>query len=122
MYFLCYLSIQTTSSIKIDLIYFVFNLNKYIFSILTESSGLTLSLEKDEDIANSDGALDVTDDGTLGVHELDADLGYSTTGASAADDLGDGAKLGLVSNCRGHFVVLRSLSLREVIYFFYYYK
>ena len=83
--------------------------------ILTESPGLTLSLEKDKDVTDSDGALDVTDDGTAGVVEDDTDLGDSTTGASAAKDLVDGAELGLVSNCRGHFVVLRSVfSLRVV--------
>ena len=76
------------------------NLRLLIF--LAESSGLTLSLEQNKDVANSDGALDVTDDGTLVVHELDADLSDSTTGASAAEDLDDGAKLGLVSSSRRH--------------------
>ena len=71
---------------------------------LTESSGLTLSLEKDKDVANLDGALDVTDDGAAGVVEDNTDLSDSTAGASAAEDLFDSAELGLVSNSGRHFL------------------
>ena len=70
---------------------------------LTESSGLTLSLEKDKDVANLDGALNVTDDGAAGVVEGNTDLSDSTAGASAAEDLVDSAELGLVSNSGRHF-------------------
>lgn len=52
------------------------------------SPGLTLRLEEGEDVVNADGALDVTDDGTRSVvHELDADLGDTTTRAGTAEDL-----------------------------------
>lgn len=52
------------------------------------SPGLTLRLEESEDVVDADGALDVADDGTRGVvHELDANLGDTTTRASAAEDL-----------------------------------
>ncbi|GFZ45350.1 hypothetical protein JCM24511_03076 [Saitozyma sp. JCM 24511] len=52
------------------------------------SPGLTLRLEQGKDVVDPDGALDVSDDRTRGVvHELDADLGDTTTGSSAAEDL-----------------------------------
>lgn len=44
---------------------------------LTETTGLALRLEQDEDIALTDWALNVTDDRTVGlIHELDADLSW----------------------------------------------
>jgi len=59
------------------------------WGFLTETAGLTLGLEQAEDVVNLDWALDVTDDGTGSVvHELDADLGDTTTGAGAAEDTG----------------------------------
>lgn len=61
---------------------------------LPEASSLAFGLEKCEKIALTDGALDITDDGAVGiVEELDADLCDSTTGAGAADDLGNLAEL-----------------------------
>jgi hypothetical protein len=61
---------------------------KHVCRIPLYSPGLTLRLEEGEDVVNADGALDVTDDGTRGVvHELDADLGDTTTRAGAAEDL-----------------------------------
>ena len=76
---------------------------------LTESPGLTLGFEKNKDIANLDGALDVTDNGTLVVHELDADLCDGTTGASAAENLDDSSELGLISRSRRHLSLDRGV-------------
>ena len=46
---------------------------------------LTLTLEKSEDVLLPDRSLDVTDDGARGVvHELDAALGNTTTGACSS--------------------------------------
>jgi hypothetical protein len=57
--------------------------------ILTETAGLALRLEQAKDVVNADWALDVADDGAGGVvHELDADLGDTTTGSGAAEDTG----------------------------------
>lgn len=47
---------------------------------LSETAGFALGLEEAEDVVFADGSLDVTDDGAgLIVHELDADLGDTTT-------------------------------------------
>ncbi len=49
---------------------------------------LTLGLEESEDVVLANGALDVADDGAgRVVHELDADLGDSSAGSSAAENL-----------------------------------
>lgn len=49
---------------------------------------LTLRLEESENVVLSDGALDVPDDRTgRVVHELDANLGDTTAGTSAAENL-----------------------------------
>lgn len=49
---------------------------------------LTLRLEQRQDILLSDRAFDVSDDRPGGVvHKLDTDLGHTTTGSSAAEDL-----------------------------------
>jgi hypothetical protein len=64
-------------------------MNCRFWEILTETASLTLGLEQAENVVNPDWALDVTDDGTGGVvHELDADLGDTTTGSGAAEDTG----------------------------------
>lgn len=52
------------------------------------SPGLTLRLEESEDVVDANGALDVADDGARSVvHELNADLGDTTTRAGTAEDL-----------------------------------
>lgn len=52
------------------------------------SPGLTLRLEEGKNVVDTDGALDVTDDRTRSVvHELNADLGDTTTRAGTAEDL-----------------------------------
>ena len=49
---------------------------------------LTLTLQQSEDVVLSHWALDVTDDGTGGVvHELDSDLGHTSSRACPAEDL-----------------------------------
>lgn len=64
------------------------------FLLLTETTGLTLSLHKGQDVALTDGADDVADDRAVGlVEELNADLGALTTRASAAENLLDFSKL-----------------------------
>eukprot|EP00002_Diphylleia_rotans_P034467 TRINITY_DN7409_c0_g1_i2.p1 TRINITY_DN7409_c0_g1~~TRINITY_DN7409_c0_g1_i2.p1 ORF type:complete len:123 (-),score=18.86 TRINITY_DN7409_c0_g1_i2:55-423(-) len=63
---------------------------------LSEASGFALGLEEGEDISLADGALDVADDGAVGVvEEVDADLGDATTGAGAAEALCDAGELDL---------------------------
>jgi hypothetical protein len=55
---------------------------------LSQAAGLAFGLEQAQDVVLADRALDVTDDGTaLVVHELDANLGDTTTGAGSAEDL-----------------------------------
>lgn len=55
---------------------------------LPEAPGLALRLEKCEKVALADGALDVTDDGAVGVvEELDADLRDTAARSRATDDL-----------------------------------
>ncbi len=55
---------------------------------LRHSPSLPLRLEQREDVVDLDGALDVAHDRTRGVvHELDANLGDTTAGAGAAEDL-----------------------------------
>lgn len=62
-----------------------------------KTPGLTLGLHQNQNIVLADGALDVADDGARGVlEELHANLGDTTARASAAEDLGDLGKLGLV--------------------------
>lgn len=57
---------------------------------LSETAGLAFGFEQAEDVIDLDRALDVTDDAAGGiVHELDADLGDTTTGAGTAEDTGD---------------------------------
>lgn len=49
---------------------------------------LTFRLEKSEDVVLPDGTLDVSDDRTgRVVHELDANLGDTTTGTGTTEDL-----------------------------------
>ena len=61
---------------------------------------LTLTLQESQDVLLADGALHVTDDGPAGVvHELDADLRDTTTGASASKDLRRGATKPIVRIC-----------------------
>jgi hypothetical protein len=83
-----------------------------------------LRLEQGEDVVDPDGALDVSDDRTRGVvHELDADLGDTTTGSSAAEDLfrvrRGGEQRGRRSRMDGRKFVesegeeMRRLSIRE---------
>lgn len=56
---------------------------------LAQTSGLTFGFEQAEDVVDTDGALDVTDDGTaLVIHELDTDLGHTTARAGTAEDAG----------------------------------
>jgi hypothetical protein len=67
---------------------------------LSESTGFALGLEQGENVAFTDGALDVTDDGPIGrvVDELHAHLGALSLRARAAQDLGN-----LNNNCQnGH--------------------
>lgn len=53
-----------------------------------DSPSLALALEKSQDVLLPYRSLDVTDDVTGGiVHEFDADLGDTTTGASPAENL-----------------------------------
>lgn len=48
---------------------------------LPQPPSLTLRLEEAEDVILADGALDVSDDGPgLVIHELDTDLGNTSTG------------------------------------------
>ena len=68
-----------------------------------ETTRLTLSLEQDKDVTHTDGALHVTDDRALVLEELHADLGHSTTAASAAKHLGDLTKLGFGVLSRRHY-------------------
>lgn len=57
-------------------------------SRLSESSGLTLRLEKRKDVVSLNGALDVADDRSARlVHELNADLDDTTARAGTAEDL-----------------------------------
>jgi len=63
---------------------------------LPQATGFTLRLEEGEDVVLPDWALDVTDDGAgRVVHELDADLGDTTTGSGPAEDLDDLCELDL---------------------------
>lgn len=69
---------------------------------LTETASLTLRLHETEDVVLTDGALDVTDDATaLVVDELNANLGDTTAGAGAAENLGNLSELdgGLGVHC-----------------------
>jgi len=67
---------------------------------------LSLGLEESEDVVNSDRALDVSDDRSRGVvHELDSDLGDTTTGSSSAEDLFDQR----MPSCRGPPAATRDL-------------
>jgi hypothetical protein len=55
---------------------------------LGHAPSLTLALEESEDVLLPDGSLDVTNDGAGGVvHELDTDLGDTTTGTSPSENL-----------------------------------
>ena len=60
---------------------------------LTQAASLTLGLEEGEDVAFTDGTLNVADKGTTGElrgrlsHEGDADLDDSTTRSGTAEDL-----------------------------------
>jgi hypothetical protein len=61
---------------------------------LTEAASLTLRFEEAENVVFTDGSLDVTDDGARSVvHEFNADLSDTTTGASAAENLCNLGKL-----------------------------
>jgi hypothetical protein len=55
-----------------------------------DSPSFSLRLQKGEDVVEPDGTLDVSDDGSVGlVHELDSDLGDTSSGTGSAKDLGD---------------------------------
>lgn len=52
------------------------------------SPSLSLRLQKRQNVIDSHGALDVSDDGSVRVvHEFDSDLGDTTSGAGSAEDL-----------------------------------
>jgi hypothetical protein len=54
------------------------------------SPSFSLRLQKSEDVVKPDGTLDVSDDGSVGlVHELDSDLGDTSSRSSSAEDLVD---------------------------------
>lgn len=62
--------------------------------ILAEAASLTLGLHEAENVVLANGTFDVTDDRTgFVVDELNTDLGDTTTGASAAEDLGNLSEL-----------------------------
>lgn len=49
---------------------------------------LTLTLQESQDVLLTDGALHITDDGSVGiVHELDTNLSDTSTRTSPAEDL-----------------------------------
>jgi len=55
-----------------------------------DSPSFSLRLQKGEDVVEPDGTLDVSDDGSVGlVHELDSDLGDTSSGPGSAEDLRD---------------------------------
>lgn len=61
---------------------------------LTEAASLTFRFEKAENVVFTDRSLDVTDDGARSVvHEFNADLSNTTTGASTAENLSNLGKL-----------------------------
>jgi tetrahydromethanopterin S-methyltransferase subunit C len=63
-------------------------------SILTETTSFTFRFQETEDIVLTNGTLDVTDDGTVGiVHEFNADLGDTTTRTGTAENLSDSSEL-----------------------------
>jgi hypothetical protein len=61
---------------------------------LTETTSFTFRFQKTEDIVFTNGTLDVTDDGTVGiVHEFNADLGDTTTRTGTAENLCNSSEL-----------------------------
>lgn len=61
---------------------------------LTETASFTFGFQEAEDVVFADGALDVTNDATVGViHEFDTNLSDTTTGAGTAEDLDNASKL-----------------------------
>jgi len=59
-------------------------------SRLSQSPSLTLRLEQAQNVVLAHWALDVADDAAGGVvHELDADLGHTSTRTGAAEDSGN---------------------------------
>lgn len=57
-------------------------------NLLTESSGFSFRFHQAQDVVFSDGALDVSHDGSVGVvEEFNSDLGNTTSGAGSAENL-----------------------------------
>ena len=74
----------------------------FFFNLLAKTAGLTLGLEEGKNVTFLDGALDVADNRTgVVVEELNTDLGHTTTGASAAKNLGDLGVLDFGFDSRG---------------------
>ena len=57
--------------------------------ILAETTGLTLRLHERDNVILADGSDDVADHGARGLEQLDANLGDTSAGASAAEALDD---------------------------------
>jgi hypothetical protein len=73
---------------------YVFLFYKRKFNILTETTSLTFRFQETEDIVFANGTLDVTDDATVGiVHEFNANLSDTATGASTAENFSDSSEL-----------------------------
>jgi hypothetical protein len=67
---------------------------KQRFIFLTETTGFTFRFQETEDIVFTNGTLDVTDNGTVGiVHEFNADLGDTTTRTGTAENLSNSSEL-----------------------------
>ena len=88
--------------------YYVVCIDKNICVILTETTGFTFRFQETEDIVFTNGTLDVTDDGTVGiVHEFNADLSDTTTRTGTTENLSNSGKLdgslgvGILSNHKG---------------------
>jgi hypothetical protein len=64
------------------------------YCCLTETTGFTFGFQKAKDVVFANRTLDVTDDATVGVvHEFNADLSNTTTGAGTAKNLGNSGEL-----------------------------
>jgi hypothetical protein len=65
--------------------FFPFPFHFFFLFFLPETAGLALRLKKSKGVTSADGALNVTNDGAIGVvEELNADLSNITTVTSAA--------------------------------------
>ena len=61
---------------------------------LTETTSFTFRFQKAENIVFTNGTLDITNDGTVGiVHEFNADLGDTTTRTGTAENLSNSSEL-----------------------------